>query len=68
MNAGIFLDCGGRDTYAGMPGRDNTVWRGRKDYPNLNIPCELGVGVDTETSGSSPVRLTPYTAKSPDED
>jgi hypothetical protein len=40
---GIFLDCGGRDSYSGR-GRDNTWWSA-SDY---------GIGVDTESGGAQP--------------
>jgi hypothetical protein len=66
-NAGIFLDCGGSDTYSGVAGRDNTVWRSKMEYPQLHLPSELGVGVDAATPGALPIRLEPYTPKPPED-
>jgi hypothetical protein len=47
---------------------NNKVWRSVMDYPALALPSELGVGADGETSGTSPVRLEPYTEKPPEEE
>lgn len=61
LNLGLFLDCGGRDTYTGLPGRDNHIWRDPAEYPALGLRSEYGVGVDADNGGFSPVRLHPLT-------
>ena len=66
LNVGVFLDCGGWDLYdgvrapGGVPGGNNRRWRNPARVRHPGLPGELGVGVDAETGGASPIRLLPY--------
>ena len=62
LNLGLFMDCGGRDTFTGLPGREGHVWRDPAEHPELALRSECGVGIDADNAGLPPVRLHPLTA------
>lgn len=64
LNAGIFLDCGGNDTYQNFPpANNNSSWQNSPVGPELGLISQMAVGIDTETKGKSPIRLKPWTEK-----
>lgn len=58
---GLFLDLGGDDRYpdACEGGGNGRVWRGVRAHPDLDLPSEVGVGLDTNQV--SPFRTGPLT-------
>ncbi|HRQ57815.1 MAG TPA: hypothetical protein PLN31_10390 [Azoarcus taiwanensis] len=57
---GLFLDLGGRDHYptqCDQP-QENALWQGARHQSQLNLPSEIGLGVDGEYP--TPFRLRPW--------
>ena len=58
---GLFFDLGGADTYKSRREgpADGGLWEWPRDYPDLRLPCEAGVGIDGEYA--NPFPTTPRT-------